>query len=213
MIRCTHLAAVILFMIGACTPSPPALTAPATGITAPSETPTSMPSETPTLLPGLTLSFPPTTIDPSDTPSIPFEVQITDTPTQTPTPTLVCESETASLVVSADAQNIKIGDAVRITVKLSNEGCVALGLPQYRLYITSDGPQSILTPEIPDAVVHYLAVAPGQTDSTEFLLTAAAGGQASLVATASVEVHIGYPGPAYWGSIGSGQPLIITVEP
>jgi hypothetical protein len=141
---------------------------------------------------------------PSATPS--------ETPSPTPTPTQVCESETASALLSVSAQSLKVGDAVKVTVRVNNEGCVALGLPQYRLYIQSDVPLSIFSPEQPDPVVHYLALQPGQSDSTEFDLLAVASGQATLTGSVSYEVHLGYPGPAYWG-YRETAPLFIAVEP
>jgi hypothetical protein len=141
------------------------------------------------------------------------EIQPSETASLTPTATLTCESETASVVLSAAAENANVGDAVKVTVTVNNEGCLTLGLPQYRLYIQSDGAQSILLPDPPEPIVHYLGVAPGQSDFTEFVLTAAAAGQATLTATVSYEVHLGYPGPAYWGMTGSDRPLMIMVAP
>ena len=96
-------------------------------------------------------------------------------------------------------------------MRLNNEGCVALGLPQYRLYVQTDGPESIFTPDHLEPVVHYLAVGSGQSDSVEFDLTAVAGGQATLTASVSYEVHLA--AGAYWGMSGTREPLTITVVP
>lgn len=136
-------------------------------------------------------------------------------PTETPilSVTPECEKDTASVVLTASADNLNVGDTVKITVTLNNEGCVALGLPQYRLDLQSDSTTSILTPDPPEPVVHYLAVSPGQSGSVEFELTAAAAGQVVLTAAVSYEVHLGYPGPAYWGSAAGGEALEITVTP
>ena len=60
-----------------------------------------------------------------------------------------------------------------VTVTLRNEGCVALGLPQYRLQVRSLEPGSFLEPSDPEPIVHYLAVGPGQSDAADFLLRAA----------------------------------------
>jgi hypothetical protein len=130
-------------------------------------------------------------------------------PTRAPTPEVTCETHTASVVLTASDESIEVGDTVNITVTLNNIGCVALGLPQYQLRIH---PSSIFAPNSPEPVEHYLAVAPGQSDTVEFELSAISGGQATLMASASFEVHLGYPGPAYWGS-SSGGPLFITVAP
>lgn len=136
----------------------------------------------------------------------------TRTATPTPTPTLSCYHDTASLKLSASAGSLEVGDTVRVTVTLNNEGCVALGEPLYRLRIQTDKPEPVFTPSVPEPVVHYLAVAPGQSDSAEFDLTAVTSGQGTLTADASYEVHLGYPGPAYWGYAVTRNPLTITVQ-
>lgn len=203
----------VLFLLSACMPGP--LTPAGPSPTAPSLTPssavtsTSTPSETP--VPAPTTAVPPQ--HPTDTPTATAEVRISDTPLSGPTPTLACEQETAALVLSTDRVIIKVGDPIKVTATLSNEGCVALGLPQYRLSITSDGSGPIFAPELPDPVVHYLAVGPGQLDAVEFTLMAVAAGQATITATVSYEVHLGYPGPAYWGSTAVQTPLILTATP
>lgn len=135
-----------------------------------------------------------------------------DTPSPEPTATPVCEHETATLSLSVTAENVKVGEAVKVTLALSNEGCLALGMPQYDLRIQPEG-QAIFEPGDPPQVTHYLAVAPGESDTVEFDITAVAEGQVGLTASVSYEVHLGYPGPAYWGYRSSGEPLIITVAP
>lgn len=149
---------------------------------------------------------------PTPTPTATIEPSPTGTPTLTPSPTPACETHMASMVVVPSAQTLKVSDALTVAVRLSNEGCVQLGLPQYRLYIRTGDVGAILAPDRPEPVVHYLAVAPGKSDSVEFDLTAVASGQAALNATASFEVHLGYPGPAYWG-MASSQVITITVAP
>jgi hypothetical protein len=129
------------------------------------------------------------------------------------TPTLPCETDTASVELSAPVSRLKVGETVKITATLTNEGCVALGLPQYRLYSQSNGLESIFAPDPPEPVVHSLAVAPGQSDSADFDLRAIAAGLAILRASASFEVHLGYPGPAYWGYAASPELRIEAVEP
>jgi hypothetical protein len=73
-------------------------------------------------------------------------------------------------------------------------------------------PEPIFDPDTPEPVVHHLAVPPGESDSEEFVLRAVRSGKATLNAGASFEVHLGYPGPAYWGYSGSG-PLTVIVAP
>ena len=144
----------------------------------------------------------------TDTPTATAEPQLAETQTVPPTPTLTCEAHTASMVLSVSDETPQVGGTVKVTVTLNNEGCVALGLPQYRLRIRSDTPESVFASSNLEPVVHYLAVAPGQSDTAEFDLRAIADGQVTLSASASFEVHLGYPGPAYWGSSSSGEHLI-----
>jgi hypothetical protein len=97
-------------------------------------------------------------------------------------------------------------------VTVNNEGCVALGGPQYDLYIRSDGPQTIFTPQQPDPVMHHPTIQPGQSDSAEFELVAISSGQVTLTGSISYEVHLGFPGPAYWG-YSQTLPLLIAAVP
>jgi len=127
-------------------------------------------------------------------------------------PYCYCQWHTAYMTISATATTLEVGEVVTVTATLFNRGCVGLGLPQYRLYVRSDESQPIFDPNNPEPVVHYLGVAPGQSDAEEFVLQAVGSGQATLNASASFEVHLGYPGPAYWGA-GSTGPLVITVMP
>jgi hypothetical protein len=180
--------AILGLILGACTPAP-----------------------TPTLAlapPALTASAPST---PVTTP--PVERPSTELPTPVVTPTLPCEVHGAALELSASVARLEVGQTVTVTATLKNEGCVALGLPQFRLYIRSDGPEPILAPDRPEPLVHSLAVAPGQSDAADFELLAIVAGQAALMASASFEVHLGYPGPAYWGSTASPELRIVSVEP
>jgi hypothetical protein len=47
----------------------------------------------------------------------------------------------------------------------------------------------------------------------EFVLRAVKSGQVTLTASASFEVHLGYPGPAYWAGSNVKEPLIVIVKP
>jgi len=199
---------------------------------APTETvqwiPTALPASTlpPTLLPADTLtstvqvaltelptSTPTQTLLPADAPTLTARPQPSETQIPDITPTLSCETHTASLVLTASTESLKVGDTVIVIAKLNNEGCLTLGLPQYRLYIQSDISEPIFTPDKLDPVVHYLGVDPGDSDTVEFELRAIASGQVTLTAMVSFEVHLGYPGPAYWGATSTTEPLIIIVAP
>jgi hypothetical protein len=123
-----------------------------------------------------------------------------------------CKTHTASMGLSATATTLHVGEVVTVTAGLSNEGCVALGLPLYSLSWDTDETEPIFEATTPLEVVHYLAVVPGEYDEAQFVLRAVGAAQATLRAYASFEVHLGYPGPAYWGS-ASAPPLVITVMP
>lgn len=99
-----------------------------------------------------------------------------------------------------------------MTVLLHNQGCVALGLPQYRLSTRQAVSDTVLAPATPEPIIHPYGVGINQTDSAVFNLTAVRAGEIELNASVSFEVHLGYPGPAYWGSASSG-PVRIKVEP
>ncbi|MCP4537482.1 MAG: DUF11 domain-containing protein [Chloroflexi bacterium] len=123
-----------------------------------------------------------------------------------------CQSHTAFMTISSTVTTLAVGDVVTVTTVLFNRGCTDLGMPQYGLSVRSDGPEPIFDLSNPALVVHYLGVGLGQSDAAEFVLQAVRPGQATVHATTSFEVHLGYPGPAYWDGSGSG-PLVITVTP
>lgn len=121
-----------------------------------------------------------------------------------------CRTHSASMRLTATATTIQVGETVTLTATLSNEGCANLGLPLYRLYIENHETASVFDPDPPEPVTHYLGIPPGASDQVEFVLTAASPGRATLRVTVSFEVHLGYPGPAYWSG-SSTQPLEIQV--
>jgi len=179
--------------------------------------PVMTPTATPTVLIVPTASLtkivtPITSPSRTSTPTVTRVLIPTATFTSSPTPTLACKTDTASVALSASATTLKKGEVVTVTATLINQGCVALGLPQYRLYVEAGGTEPLFDPDKPAPVVHQLAVAPGRSDATNFVLRAVGVGRATLRASASFEVHLGYPGPAYWGS-NSSEALVITVTP
>ncbi len=145
-----------------------------------------------TTVPAATATPPPPTFTPTPLP-----------PAATPTP-LPCETHVATMELSASTTTLKVGELVTISVTLRNDGCSPLGLPQYRL----DATPSLFDPGRPEPVTHYLAVQPGQSDTAEFVVRAVGAGQATFTAGASFEVHLGYPGPAYWA--GSNAPSLVV---
>ncbi|MGQ9774625.1 hypothetical protein, partial [Chloroflexus sp.] len=102
-----------------------------------------------------------------------------------------------------------VGSIVQITVTLTNAGCGQIGQPTYQLLLE---PSSILAPISPLSITNYRALASGESDTASFQLQAIGVGEVALRATASFEVHLGYPGPAYW-AFDSSQPLSATVPP
>jgi hypothetical protein len=57
-----------------------------------------------------------------------------------------------------------------------------------------------------------MGVGPRGSDAEQFILWVVGLGGATLGVSASFVVHLGYPGPAYWGYNSSG-PLVITTTP
>ncbi len=114
-----------------------------------------------------------------------------------PSPTPPCPTHTASAVVQSSAQSVQLSQQLVVQVTLLNQGCVALGRPQFTLRVHAPQGQPLFIPPVPASVTHDLIVAPGQADSVEFVLQAAQIGSGSLQANVSFEVHIDFPGPAY----------------
>ncbi|MBN1873414.1 MAG: hypothetical protein JXA33_04225 [Anaerolineae bacterium] len=82
-----------------------------------------------------------------------------------------------------------------------------MGQPEYRLSVA---PSYILVPDSPISITHYLALEPGETDTVTFSLQTIGVGQTLLQAAVSFEVHLGYPGPAYW-AYDNTAPVSVTV--
>jgi hypothetical protein len=233
----TYLIIAILFLLGSCAPVPltaagplpsflpPTTTRSATSTVAPSETVTSTITSTvtltftETLTPSLTptIYIPPPAQrptrkahrQPTDTATATAPATITPSPTGEPWPT--CDHETTSLVLSAVADTVKVGDNVQVTVILDNIGCTMIGMPQYSLSNTPDRIGPVLTPDVPDPVSHSDVLYPGRTDMVEFTLTAEAAGQATLTAVVSYQVDRGTGLHNQGGT--STEPLVITVTP
>jgi DNA/RNA endonuclease YhcR with UshA esterase domain len=113
--------------------------------------------------------------------------------------------------LTAPSTTLHVGDIVTVSVELVNQGCAMVGLPLYRLSVHPDGPEPILEPAEPEPVKHTLGLQGGDSDGATFALHAVRAGRATLTANASFEVHLAYPGPAYWSSSGVTEPLVIPV--
>jgi hypothetical protein len=121
-----------------------------------------------------------------------------------------CKTHTALMTLSGLVAALSVGEMVTVTARLNNVGCVALGLPRYWLRWETDETAPVIEPVSAGYVEHYLAVPPWHHDEATFVLRAVGAGRASVRAYASFEVHLGYPGPAYWGG-STSPPLVITV--
>lgn len=124
-----------------------------------------------------------------------------------PQSTLNCTTHTSNLELTTNQTTPAVGSIVQITVTLSNAGCGQIGQPTYRLLLE---PSSILAPISSLSITHNRALASGESDTASFQLQVIGIGEVALRATASFEVHPGYPGPAYW-AFDSSQPLSVTV--
>jgi hypothetical protein len=123
-----------------------------------------------------------------------------------------CQGHTTPMTLSATTTTPGVGEPVTVTAVLFNRGCTLIGVPKYTLSVHTGEPEPILSPDHPDPVLHILGILPGQSDAAQFTLHAVRPGQAVLRASTSFEVHLGYPGPAYWGASATA-PLTITVTP
>ncbi len=117
-----------------------------------------------------------------------------------------CEQHTANLTLDYEPTAVSVNDPLTITVTLENVGCANIGLPKYTLTATP----SLVDPAAPEPIIHYLGLGPGDSDSVEFLVTAVSPGSFTLNANASFEVHLGYPGPAYWGAAAASRQITIN---
>ena len=113
--------------------------------------------------------------------------------------------------ISASATRLEVGQAVSVTVMLTNGGAsdAKLGLIQYALDVY---PPGVLSSDDLGPVEHPLTLEPGQSDAAEFVLRAATPGRATLTGSASFEMHaLDYA----WGSWSGCRswPLEIIVAP
>ncbi len=122
----------------------------------------------------------------------------------------VCETHTAAMTLATTATVLEVGEVVTVTATLANVGCADLGMPQYQLHTQSESGQPIFEPNSSTPILHLVGIHPGEADIAEFVLQAVGPGEATLSTSASFEVHLGYPGPAYWGG-SSSEPLTLTV--
>jgi hypothetical protein len=125
-------------------------------------------------------------------------------------PTPECAAHQADLQLFASTSSLKVGESLTLTATLTNSGCAMLGLPKYSLFGMADGDAHLVQPTELEPIIHSVALRDGEHDEAYFTLKAVAPGKAELKVSASFEVHLGYPGPAYWATAAS-QPVIIEI--
>ncbi len=88
---------------------------------------------------------------------------------------------------------------------------MGVGLPLYRLYLAENA--DVLGAPDPAEITHYRMVGSLEEDVAQFTLKAVAPGRAVFGATVSFELHLGYPGPAYWAGAASELTAVtVTAE-
>jgi hypothetical protein len=85
------------------------------------------------------------------------------------------------------------------------------GLPLYSL-VQTPPEATLFEPAEVEPVLHSLGLSDGDQDQAQFTLTARHPGKAQFSITSSLEVHLGYPGPAYWATVSSPA-VEVTVSP
>ncbi len=131
--------------------------------------------------------------------------------TVTPTPPVTCTAYSACLALTSDDTQVRVGEMFTVTARLTNSGCGMIGLPLYRLRWEDETPSHLEVLTLLE-VLHYRGLFEGETDEAAFVLRGLSEGQAVLSGHVSFEVHLGYPGPAFWGG-ASSPPLLVTIVP
>ncbi len=142
------------------------------------------------------------------TPTATEPVEPSPTPTLGPSPTPECTRHTTEMSLSASATEIGVGELVTVTARLQNVGCGMVGLLLYRL---EREPGLALQAASPLTVSHPIGLGTGQADEAQFVLRGVRGGLENVSVSVSFEVHLGYPGPAYWASQAAG-PIAVRVR-
>jgi len=128
-----------------------------------------------------------------------------------PASIIPCEHHTAAVTAWSSTERATVGEPVSVTVRIENTGCVMLGLPQYRLNARARDGEPIVDPNTTQPVVHSLGVDSGASDEAVFAVIATRPGVVEVSPSVSFEVHLGYPGPAYWGmAAGDAVRVVVT---
>jgi len=128
-------------------------------------------------------------------------------------PTPYCRPGEAWVDVSASATRLEVGQAVSVSVTLTNGDAsdVKLGLIQYALDVH---PSGVLTSDDLEPVEHPLTLEPGQSDGAEFVLRASTPGRATLTGSASFEMHaLDYAWGSWSGCRSWPLEIIVHLDP
>jgi hypothetical protein len=133
--------------------------------------------------------------------------------TGTATGTPECTTHTTKLELLTSQPEVRVGDSVTVTLRLSNIGCAPVGLPAYNLLWSADGSDELFARRSPLSQSFSVGISPGGQHEAEFVLLAVRPGVATFSAHVSFEVHLGYPGPAYWSGDQAGPVALVIREP
>ena len=149
---------------------------------------------------------PQTTLGSAPVTAAPSRPQITPSPTPAE-----CLGHASQMTLTASQAQPEVGSTLLLTATLTNVGeCAMIGLPRYYLQMQSASSTPILEPQTFEPTTHSLGLFSGETDSITYTLQVVGSGAITLSVTASYEVHLGYPGPAYWSGDASG-PLALNI--
>jgi hypothetical protein len=128
----------------------------------------------------------------------------------TAAPTPYCRPAEASVDLSASATRLEVGQAVSVTVTLTNGDAsdAKLGLIQYTLEVR---PAGVLTSDELGPVEHAITLEPEHSDAVAFVLRASTPGRATLTGSTSYEMHALDYSWGSWSGCGS-WPLEIVVK-
>jgi hypothetical protein len=116
----------------------------------------------------------------------------------------------AKAEIVASAAQVKVGEAVTVTVTLANQDCDALGPVIYHVNVASRNWPIPLEPVDPAAVVRAVGPAAGEAGTAGFVLHATHPGDVTLAAAVTYEVSSRQGRSATWSG-ASSAPVAVQV--